>query len=324
MPPSKLPTSLRWIVAGLAVWGLLIAVERVCQSSLVPLDVFAAHANRAVDPSVDRTFLFATSRWRNYVDSRLGSEVEVIGVGGGTPAVLTALMFAQTERATQRPVLLDLNVGRNRGYDYSKVVYGLMGRPDIVEALARDGWGHWYQRFPGLRFFGIFPEMFRRAVRIRGMGTLQTGFFERPPVKDSEGGIPALRIAYYGSESGEVGGGPGLARAVAERRRTGCGFNYTAEESRWFVQAVQALAPRKVAVIVSPLHGACWERFDGLEAWNALLAELRAEPNVILIDYSRDVLPDEDYADTTHLSGIGATRFSERVHRDLAERGLRL
>lgn len=246
--------------------------------------------------------IFGSSKARHdYVPSLISPLAFNYGMDSASFEVVDALLDVELAKPKCGPIIIDVfqSAFHDLG-DISKFA-PFAGRPEFRLALDEQHAMEWRFLVPGLRYFGYYDWYLKDYLNER-LG------LTRKVVR-----------GYTVSTNGTDFSRQDLEAAV--QKRLAEGFTYTEDRSQLaqFLRRVRSAPNRRFIIVFSPLHSSCFRVFRNYSGFQKYVADLRAEPNATVLDWSQMPLKDEDFTDTTHLSFQGARKFSTRLHDEIKD-----
>ncbi|MCB0791172.1 MAG: hypothetical protein H6595_05985 [Flavobacteriales bacterium] len=229
----------------------------------------------------------------SYVPERIDAHAFDYGIEKTEHELVEVMLAEELRKERRTPILInwDFEFFQHKVGNMAHFVPNLE-HPTVRAYVAEEL--HWYHRFPGLRFFGLYDDYLKALLGERSKGNVR-----------SAGGV-------------FDNGRHDRSRFQEQVRRR------LATQMRWidpqgkdsvFLDLVRS-TDRRIIIVAAPYHRSYFTNFKDLGAAQAYLAGLDSLVNVTVLDHSRDELPDVDFLNTSHVNYTGAQVFSERLGRE--------
>jgi hypothetical protein len=258
---------------------------------------------RGDDP--DEIPIFGASKARYaYNPEILGPSYFNYGFDATSLDVLNVMLTFELRKRSTQPILIDLHQQKLHGLGDVRAYIPYVDEDEIRKLLARENKMIWRYKVFGLRYFGLFDGYVKGALSSRFRSS-----------KPSRG---------FASEQREKPSNASLFAANIEKRsKTVFQMGFDENEKRRLIDLISSAPDRKFILIFCPLHKSWFARVAGEDGFRHEMDEFSRLPNVYILDFSRDVYPDDQFVDTGHLNAAGAAVFSGRLKAALQRLNLR-
>jgi hypothetical protein len=297
MSPFKQIRIKSWFAAAIAcgIWAISIdflwtrlVIDRSTMSE-------AARINHLIlEHGSEIPVLGPSTAFSDYNSEILGDDVFNYGMKGASLDAVDALLQIECKKHKQTPIVLDLSPVGFRGMGDKSRFAPFARQPEIRQMLERSGFMEWRYWVPGLRYFGYYDWYLKDYLAEHFTAMKKT-------------------VRGYTIEQNQPFDRDGLDVDITNRLSLGFGYRSFPDQDRRLFDLIRNTPQRTFVIVFAPMHSSCYANFTDPQGFARHLDKLRSFTNVVVLDWGRMELPDECFADTTHLNGEGALRFSQRL-----------
>ncbi len=288
--------------------------KRFLIAYLLPVTAIVAIVMVACSWFFERSIIFKSTSSGAYKINRMfteqhNNEIALIGssraVGSYVPAILGDSVFNYGIEDTQYDLLIiflknELEKNKttplvvNFDYEIFDKWFGDIANyiPNVHHADIKNYVGDrykWYFSVAGIKYFGQYEHYMKMYMADHSGRNYKSngGFFLTDPFNP------------------EV-----LAREVKTRLVTTTHWTSDEQKSQTLIQLIASHPQRQIVFCIAPYHPAYLKMFKGYDQLNQCVNALKANSNVVFLDYSHEAYADSLYSNTSHLNYNGAVKFS--------------